>query len=86
MTVLPSKFGPFGGQYVPETLMPALQELEQAYIAAQEDPDFQAQYQHLMHTYVGRPTPLTFASRLTALCGGAKIYLKREDPSPYRRA
>lgn len=79
MTVLPSKFGPFGGQYVPETLMPALQELEQAYIAAQEDPDFQAQYQHLMHTYVGRPTPLTFASRLTALCGGAKIYLKRED-------
>jgi tryptophan synthase beta chain len=73
------KFGPYGGQFVPETLMPALAELESAYEAAQNDPAFQAEFQHLLKTYVGRPTPLTYAGRLTARLGGAKIYLKRED-------
>lgn len=73
------KFGPYGGQFVPETLMPALAELESAYEAAQADPEFQAEFQHLLKTYVGRPTPLTYAGRLTAHLGGAKIYLKRED-------
>lgn len=73
------KFGPYGGQFVPETLMPALQELEEAYEAAKEDADFQAELDHLLKTYVGRPTPLTYAGRLTRHLGGAKIYLKRED-------
>lgn len=73
------KFGPYGGQFVPETLMPALAELEAAYEAAQADPEFQAEFQYLLKTYVGRPTPLTYAGRLTAHLGGAKIYLKRED-------
>lgn len=73
------KFGPYGGQFVPETLMPALAELESAYEAAQADPEFQAEFQHLLKTYVGRPTPLSYAGRLTAHLGGAKIYLKRED-------
>jgi tryptophan synthase beta chain len=73
------KFGPYGGQFVPETLMPALYELEHAYEAAKVDPDFQTEFQHLLKTYVGRPTPLTYAGRLTAHLGGAKIYLKRED-------
>ncbi len=76
---LPAKFGPYGGQFVPETLMPALEELEGAYLEAQQDPVFQAELAHLQTTYVGRPTPLTFAARLTEHCGGAKIYLKRED-------
>jgi len=73
------KFGPYGGQFVPETLMPALAELEAAYEAAKNDPGFQAELDHLFKTYVGRPTPLTYAGRLTAHLGGAKIYLKRED-------
>ncbi|HXV99170.1 MAG TPA: tryptophan synthase subunit beta [Anaerolineae bacterium] len=73
------KFGPYGGQFVPETLMPALAELESAYEAAKNDPEFQAEFHHLLKTYVGRPTPLTYAGRLTAHLGGAKIYLKRED-------
>ncbi|MCB0195232.1 MAG: tryptophan synthase subunit beta [Anaerolineae bacterium] len=73
------KFGPYGGQFVPETLMPALAELEQAYEAAKADPEFQAEFEHLLKTYVGRPSPLTFAGRLTEKLGGAKIYLKRED-------
>ncbi|MBE7556207.1 MAG: tryptophan synthase subunit beta [Anaerolineales bacterium] len=73
------KFGPYGGQFVPETLMPALAELETAYEAVKNDPKFQAEFQHLLKTYVGRPTPLTYAGRLTAHLGGAKIYLKRED-------
>ena len=76
---LPAKFGAYGGQFVPETLMPALAELEAAYIHYHNDPEFQAEFNHLLQTYVGRPTPLTFASRLTEQCGGAKIYLKRED-------
>ncbi len=74
-----TKFGPYGGQFVPETLMPALVELEAAYRAVQADTVFQAELSNLMHTYVGRPTPLTFASRLTENLGGARIYLKRED-------
>ena len=73
------KFGPYGGQFVPETLMPALAELEAAYETAKNDPNFQAELDHLFKTYVGRPTPLTYAGRLTAHLGGAKIYLKRED-------
>ncbi len=76
---LPPKFGPYGGQFVPETLMPALAELESAYLAARHDASFQAELDHLLRTYVGRPTPLSFARRLTEKLGGAQIYLKRED-------
>ncbi len=76
---LPQKFGPYGGQFVPETLMPALAELEAAYQQACSDPTFQAELENLLQTYVGRPTPLTFARRLTEKLGGAQIYLKRED-------
>jgi tryptophan synthase beta chain len=78
-TILPSKFGPYGGQYVPETLMPALIELEAAFVAARQDPQFQREFNGLLATYVGRPTPLTYARRLSAQLGGAQIYLKRED-------
>jgi tryptophan synthase beta chain len=74
-----SKFGPFGGAFVPEVLVPALEELEQTYIDACADPDFAAELRHLLATYVGRPTPLYPARRLTARLGGAQIYLKRED-------
>ena len=77
--LLPTKFGPYGGQYVPETLMPALIELERAFVQARNDEEFRTQYDRLMASYVGRPTPLTLASRLTRELGGAKIYLKRED-------
>lgn len=73
------KFGPYGGQFVPETLMPALIELEKAYDQACADPAFQAELDRLLKTYVGRETPLTYAGRLTRHLGGAKIYLKRED-------
>jgi tryptophan synthase beta chain len=76
---LPAKFGPYGGQFVPETLMPALAELEAAYIALAVDAAFAAEYYDLLRTYVGRPTPLTHARRLTAHLGGAQVYLKRED-------
>jgi tryptophan synthase beta chain len=76
---LPKKFGKYGGQFVPETLMPALVELEQAYLEVRHDPGFQTEFEHLLKTYVGRPTPLTYAARLTEQLGGAKIYLKRED-------
>lgn len=72
-------FGPYGGKFVPETLMAALAELEKAYWEAQRDPAFQAEVEGLLHRYVGRPTPLTFAARMTARFGGARIYLKRED-------
>ncbi len=78
-TNLKGKFGPYGGQFVPETLMPALAELEAAYEQAQADPAFQAELAYRLKTYVGRPTPLTYAGRLTKYLGGAKIYLKRED-------
>ena len=76
---LPTKFGDYGGQFVPETLVPALAELESAYLHYRDDAEFQAEFNHLLETYVGRPTPLTFAARLTEQCGGARIYLKRED-------
>jgi tryptophan synthase beta chain len=73
------RFGVYGGRYVPETLMAALEELEQAYALAQKDPVFQAELDDLLHNYCGRPTPLYLAKRLTGQLGGAKIYLKRED-------
>ena len=76
---LPSKFGIYGGQYVPETLMPALSELEQAYLELRVDNEFQAEFARLLGTYAGRPTPLSHAQRLTAEFSGAQIYLKRED-------
>ncbi|MBN1811411.1 MAG: tryptophan synthase subunit beta [Anaerolineae bacterium] len=78
-TKLPHKFGPYGGQFVPDTLMSALDELEAAYLALQDDVEFQAELDDLLRTYVGRPTPLTHARRLTEHLGGAQIYLKRED-------
>jgi tryptophan synthase beta chain len=74
-----SRFGPYGGRYVPETLIPAVSELEHAYNDLRSDPDFHAELLHLHRTYTGRPTPLTLAGRLTEHCGGAQIYLKRED-------
>ncbi len=73
------KFGLYGGQFVPETLMPALAELEAEYLRCQADGQFQAQLADLLTFYVGRETPLYFAERLTENMGGAKIYLKRED-------
>ena len=73
------RFGAYGGRYVPETLMAALEELEDAYAVAQADPAFQAELDGLLHHYAGRPTALYFAKRLTETLGGAKIYLKRED-------
>ncbi len=84
MTTVPEspwtgRFGPYGGRYVPETLMPAVTALEAAYAAASADPSFWEELAHLHRTYTGRPTPLSYAARLTARCGGAKIYLKRED-------
>ena len=75
----PGRFGEFGGQFVPETLMPALAELEEVYCAARDDPAFQAEFDRLQATYVGRPTPITHAARLSERLGGAQIYLKRED-------
>lgn len=72
-------FGIFGGQFVPETLMPALEELTLAYEEARSDPSFQEELNYYLKDYVGRPTPLYFAERLTRYLGGAKIYLKRED-------
>ena len=78
-TLLPAKFGPYGGQFVPETLMPALTELEAAFVASREDKEFQAEFDRLMATFVGRPTPITHARRLSDKLGGAQIYLKRED-------
>ena len=72
-------FGIYGGRYVAETLMPALIEVEKAYRAAQADPAFDAEFRGLLKHYVGRPSPLYFAPRLTEAFGGAKIFLKRED-------
>src|SRR6202041_2282039 len=73
------RFGAYGGRYVPETLMAALEELEHAYAQAQADPLFHAELDSLLADYAGRPTPLYLASRLTSQLGGAKVYLKRED-------
>ncbi len=72
-------FEDYGGRYVPETLMPVLMEMEAAYREAKNDPAFRAEFDAVMKDYVGRPTPLTYAARLTKRLGGAKIYLKRED-------
>jgi tryptophan synthase beta chain len=72
-------FGQYGGRFVPETLMPALIELEQAYLKYRKDKDFQKELAHLQKTYIGRPTALYFAKRFTEYLGGAKVYLKRED-------
>jgi len=72
-------FGPFGGRYVAETLMPAIMELERAYASARRDRAFQKEFQRHLREYAGRETPLYFAERLTRVLGGAKIYLKRED-------
>jgi tryptophan synthase beta chain len=72
-------FGKFGGQFVPETLVPALKDLEEAYTKLKHDKPFQSELSRLLATYAGRPTSLYFAKRLTAHAGGAKIYLKRED-------
>jgi len=73
------RFGAYGGRYVPETLMAALQELEAAYAAARKDKTFRDDYHRLLEDFAGRPTPLFLAERLTKELGGAKIYLKRED-------
>ena len=73
------RFGRYGGRYVPETLIPALEELEATYEAAVHDEVFQAELDRLLRRYCGRPTPLYFAERLTRTLGGARIYLKRED-------
>src|SRR6476661_2620963 len=81
-TIVPDRqgrFGAYGGRYVPETLMPALLELEREYAQAKKDRRFQGELSYYLKHYVGRPTPLYFAQRLTNKLGGAKIYLKRED-------
>lgn len=79
MTTVKGRFGRFGGQFVPETLMTSLEELELAYEEAKKDPSFQEELDYYLKQYVGRETPLYFAERLTKKVGGAKIYLKRED-------
>ena len=73
------RFGPYGGSFVPETLSHPLRELNESYLEAQRDPAFQAELDHLLKTFAGRPTELYFAEQLTNEMGGAKIYLKRED-------
>src|SRR5437870_8810535 len=73
------RFGPYGGRFVPETLMYALRQLTEHYENAREDAEFQRQFHDYLQHYVGRPTPLTFAERLTRQAGGARIFLKRED-------
>lgn len=72
-------FGKYGGQFVPETLMKAVKELEDSYTEAKDDPEFQKEYAHYLKEYVGREQPLTYAKRLTETWGGPKVYLKRED-------
>lgn len=82
MKTLPDQtghFGAYGGRYVPETLMPALLELEKAYLAAKKDPKFKSELDYYLKEYVGRPTPLYYARELTKRLKGARIYLKRED-------
>src|SRR5215469_15429891 len=73
-----SHFGPYGGRYVPEALMPVLEELEKEYAAAKKDKQFNAEFEDLLKNFSGRPTPLIFAKNLTNQLGGAKIYLKNE--------
>ena len=76
--------GGLGGRFVPETLMTAVLELEEAYRDSQADPSFQAELDQLLKQYVGRETPLYYAKNLTKYVGGAKFLLKREDPQPHR--
>src|SRR5882724_7728155 len=76
---VPGRFGPYGGRYVPETLMVPLLELERVYEQAKSDATFQAKFNDLLKNFAGRPTPLQFAKRLTKHLGGPRIYLKRED-------
>lgn len=76
---LPSRFGEFGGRYIPETLVEAHEQLEEIYVKASQDPEFQLELERLGKSYIGRQTPLYFCENLTKLCGGAKIWLKRED-------
>jgi tryptophan synthase beta chain len=78
VTAIEHRFGPYGGQYVPETLMPALEELEHAWVAARDEPEFRAELNELLNTYVGRPSPLYHARRLSE-AAGRPIWLKRED-------
>jgi tryptophan synthase beta chain len=78
-TNVPGRFGPYGGRYVPETLMVPLYELERAYELAKGDPAFQSEFHDLLKNFAGRPTPLQFAAALTKKLGGPRIYLKRED-------
>jgi len=73
------RFGPYGGRYVPETLVEPIEQLERAYHEAQTDAAFRAEFGHLLRTFAGRPTPLDFAARLTQHLGGPRVYLKRED-------
>jgi tryptophan synthase beta chain len=73
------KFGEFGGRYIPETLVPAVEELEEAYLKYKNDPGFKKELEYYLTQYAGRPTPLYYAKNLTESIGGAKIYLKRED-------
>jgi tryptophan synthase beta chain len=75
----PGRYGPYGGSFIPETLAPAIAALVAAFEAARADPAFWAEFDHLQRTFVGRPTPITYARRLSERCGGAQIYLKRED-------
>ena len=75
-------FGKFGGRYVPEMLIPALEELEKTYLDAKKDKNFQKEFKHLLKTFCGRPTPLTFAENLSNRLAGAKIYLKNEGLNP----
>ena len=72
-------FGEFGGRFVPETLVEPIEELERAYLAARDDDRFGAELDHLLKHYVGRPTPVSDAARLSEACCGARIFLKRED-------
>ncbi|MPZ23934.1 MAG: tryptophan synthase subunit beta [Dehalococcoidia bacterium] len=76
---LPGRYGPYGGQYVPETLMPALAELEEGFTAIREDPEFTRELHKLLRDYVGRPTPIYEATRFAARVGGGPVWLKRED-------
>jgi tryptophan synthase beta chain len=78
-SVRPGRFGAYGGSFIPETLAPSVRALTEAYEAIKDDPSFWAAYDHLQRTFVGRPTPITYAARLSIELGGAQIYLKRED-------
>eukprot|EP00948_MAST-09A_sp_MAST-9A-sp1_P000825 g825.t1 len=76
---IPARFGKFGGQYIPETLMHAHEELAREYVRYSQDPTFRAEFEKLGRDYIGRPTPMYYAKRLTEHCGGARIWFKRED-------